>query len=133
MIGLRDELAAEDPLRELGVGRDGVGGLIPRNLGDIGSRVGERCAEVRFGFSARQRRGAGQPVGKHEFRVELPDRCLYAVVSSMYAIIKHDTHVSQTSFYRVQEVVRRKKRRKESKRTTLGSLRKKEDECEWAI
>lgn len=52
LVGFRDEFGIVDPLRDLGVRGNGVGGLVPGDLGDLGGGEDEGCREIRVGLAA---------------------------------------------------------------------------------
>ena len=70
LIGLCDELGAEDPAGELGVGGDGVRRRIPGDLRDLGGRVDELGCDLRGGID---RGRALEPVREDELSVVFTD------------------------------------------------------------
>lgn len=73
LVWLCDELRAVDPLRELCIRGDGVGGLIPGNLGNLGLRVDEWRCNICLWLAAAEGGRAGKPVGKDELCVVFSD------------------------------------------------------------
>ena len=70
LIRLCDELGVVDPSWELGVGGDGVGGGIPRDLCDLGRGVDKLCL---YGCGRVDGGCAFQPVGEEQLGVVLAD------------------------------------------------------------
>ena len=73
LVRLCYKLGVEDPTGELGVGGDGVGLWIPRDLSDLGGGESKLCLDLSILINGRS---TLEPVCEQELCVVLPDRCV---------------------------------------------------------